>query len=100
MLRVLREECLMYGAQVIDRGRAEAPDPDAVPPGAALVAMGSIAQLLTHRLQKGVDLELRDTVPQMLYLSVRPYLGEEAAQEELHAPRPADPFSGRVARAV
>jgi hypothetical protein len=62
--------------------------------------MGSIAQLLTHRLQKGVDLELRDTVPQMLYLSVRPYLGEEAAQEELHAPRPADPFSGRVARAV
>jgi AcrR family transcriptional regulator len=92
MLRVVREECLMYGAKVIERGRAEAPDPAAVPAGAAMVAMGSIAQLLTHRLQKGVDLELRATVPQMLYLSIRPYLGEEVAREELHAPRPEGSF--------
>ncbi|HTT94656.1 MAG TPA: TetR/AcrR family transcriptional regulator [Solirubrobacterales bacterium] len=92
MLRVLREESLMYGAQVIERGRAEAPDPSAVPAAAGMVAMGSIAQLLTHRLQKGADLELRETVPQMLYLSVRPYLGEEAAREELHAPRPPGSF--------
>jgi AcrR family transcriptional regulator len=99
MLRVLREDCLMYGARVIDRGRGAAPDPSAVPPGAALIAMGSIAQLLTHRLQKGVDLELHATVPQMLYLSVRPYLGEEAAREELHASRPPGSFGGRSAPA-
>jgi AcrR family transcriptional regulator len=100
MLRVLREECLMYGARVIERGRAAAPDPAAVPAGAAMVAMGSIAQLLTHRLQKGEDLELAATVPQMLYLSVRPYLGEEAAQEELHAARPPGSFVRRPAQAV
>jgi AcrR family transcriptional regulator len=100
MLRVLREECLMYGARVIERGRAAAPDPAAVPAGAAMVATGSIAQLLTHRLQKGADLELHETVPQMLYLSVRPYLGEAAAQEELRAPRPAGSFVRRRAAAA
>lgn len=88
MLRVLREETLMYGATVIERGRAVAPDPDAVPAGAAAMAMGSIAQLLTHRLQKGVDVAPHETVRQMLYLSVRPYVGEEAAAEELRLPRP------------
>jgi hypothetical protein len=61
-----------------------------------MVAMGSIAQLLTHRLQKGVQLELQETVPQMLYLSVRPYHGEEAAQEELHAPRPLGSYVSRT----
>jgi AcrR family transcriptional regulator len=88
ILRVLREECLMYGARIIERGRAEAPDPAAVAPGAAMVAMGSIAQLLTHRLQKGADVAPHETVPQMLYLAVRPYVGEDAAREELDAPRP------------
>jgi AcrR family transcriptional regulator len=86
MLRVLREECLMYGAKVIERGRAAAPDPGAVPAGAAMVAMGSIAQLLTHRLQQGDDLELGATVPQMLYLSVRPFLGGRGAAGAARSP--------------
>jgi AcrR family transcriptional regulator len=97
MLRVLREECLMYGARVIERGRAEAPDPAAVREGAAMIAMGSIAQLLTHRLQKGVDVAAHETVRQMLYLTVRPYLGEEAAREELDAPRPPGSWVRRPA---
>jgi AcrR family transcriptional regulator len=100
MLRVLREECLMYGATVIERGRDEAPDPDLVPPGAALVAMGSIAQLLTHRLQKGEPMMVHDMVPQMLYVSIRPFLGEELAREELHAPRAAAPTPNPPSRRV
>jgi AcrR family transcriptional regulator len=97
MLRVLREEALMYGATVIERGRDAAPDPKLVPPGAAFAAMGSIAQLLTNRLQNGVDLEPQEMAPQLLYLSVRPYLGEEIAQEELRAPRPAGSWVRRPA---
>jgi AcrR family transcriptional regulator len=89
MLRVLREDVLMYGASVIDRGRPGAADPGAVPEGAAMMAMGSIAQLMTLRLQKGEELAPLETVRQMLYVSTRPYVGEEAAQEELHLPRPA-----------
>jgi hypothetical protein len=88
MLRVVRENILLYGATVIDRGRAEVADPSLVPAGAALMAEGSIAQLLTQRLQKGEPVAPYEMVPQMLYLSVRPYVGEEAAQEELRAPRP------------
>jgi AcrR family transcriptional regulator len=88
MLRVLREETLMYGARVIDRARAAAPEPEAVPAGAAAIAIGSIAQLLTHRLQKGEELAAHATVRQMIYLSMRPYLGEETAREELSLPRP------------
>jgi AcrR family transcriptional regulator len=97
MLRVLREEALMYGATVIERGRAEAPEPAAVPAGAAAMAMGSIAQLLTHRLQKGVDVAPHATVRQMLYLSARPYVGEEAAAEELRLPRPPGSWVRRSA---
>lgn len=96
MLRVMREEWLMYGARIIERGREASPHPELVPPGAALTAMGSIAQLLTHRMQKGeIDASPHEAVPQLLYISVLPYLGEEAAREELHAPRPAGSFIRR-----
>jgi AcrR family transcriptional regulator len=88
MIRVRREEILSYGAKLIDRGRAEAADPAAVPDSAPLVAIGSIVQLLTHRLQSGGNTDPYPEVPQMMYLAVRPYLGEEAAREEITMPRP------------
>ena len=56
------------------------------------MATGSMAQLLTHRLQKGERVLAHAMVPEMLYMSVLPYLGEEAAREELEAPRPAGSF--------
>jgi AcrR family transcriptional regulator len=91
MLRVVREECLMCGASLIERGRSETPD---APAGAGLMAMGSMAQLLTHRLQKGEPVLAHAMVPEMLYMSVRPYVGEEAAREELEAPRPVGSLVG------
>jgi AcrR family transcriptional regulator len=95
MLRVVRENILLYGATVIDRGRAEVPEASSVPLGAALMAEGSIAQLLTQRLQRSEPVAPHEMVPQMLYLAVRPYVGEEAAREELHAPRPRGSFVRR-----
>jgi AcrR family transcriptional regulator len=98
MLRVAREEVLMYGARVIERGRAECADPTSVPAGAAAMAMGSAAQLVTNRLQKGLPLEATEMVRDLIYLAVRPFLGEEAALEELSMPRPAGsrlPLPGR-----
>jgi AcrR family transcriptional regulator len=88
MLRVVREDTLMFPALFIDRGRAAAPDPAAVPKAAAMMVMGSIAQLLSHRLQKGLALEPHEMVRPMLYMAVCPYLGEEAARKELRASRP------------
>jgi AcrR family transcriptional regulator len=90
MARVRREEAFVFCAGLIDDGRVEAPDPDAVPASAPMVAAGSIIQLLTHRLQKGGEIDPRGTVPEMMYQVVRVYLGEEVAREELTLPRPGD----------
>jgi AcrR family transcriptional regulator len=83
MIQVRREGVFQYCAELIDRGRAAAPDPAAVPETAAVTAVGSIAQILTQRLQAGEDLETEKMVPALMYQAVRPYLGEEVAREEL-----------------
>jgi len=88
MVRVRREQALSYGGKLIDRGREAAPDPATVPEAAAMMAVGSIVQLLTHRLQSGTDPDPVEMVQPMMYQAVRPYLGEEIAREELGMPRP------------
>jgi AcrR family transcriptional regulator len=91
MARVRREEVFLYCAALIDGGRAEAADPAAIPPSAPIVAVGSILQLLTHRVQKGADIDAHAMVPEMMYAAVRPYVGEEVARVELTVPRPPSP---------
>ncbi len=96
MIRVRREGVFLYCAELIDRGREEAPDPAAVPEAAAVMAIGSVAQILTQRLQSGEDLETGRMVPALLYQAVRPYVGEEAAREELTMPPPPRSGEGRA----
>lgn len=91
MVRVRREQTFSYGGKLIDRGREAAPDPAAVPRAAAMMAIGSIVQLLTHRLQSGTDPDPVEMVQPMMYQAVRPYLGEEIAREELELGRPPRP---------
>jgi AcrR family transcriptional regulator len=93
MIRVRREEVFQYCATLIDAGRAEAADPSAVPQAAPIMAIGAIAQILTQRMQKGEELETERMVPAMMYQAVRPYLGEEAARQELTMARPDRPGS-------
>jgi AcrR family transcriptional regulator len=88
MIRVRREEIFVYCAGLIDAGRGLAPDPAAVPESAAVMAIGAVVQIIARRMQTGGDLELGRLVPELMYGAVRPYLGEEAAREELVAPRP------------
>lgn len=85
LARVRREELFVFCAGLIDRGRTE---PNALVDddgSAAAFAVGSIAQLLTHRMQSGVPIEPHAIVPEMMFAVVRLYLGEEAAREELEA---------------
>jgi AcrR family transcriptional regulator len=88
MIRVRREEVFQYCAGLIDRGRAEVPDPGAVPEAAPIMAIGAVAQILTQRMQQSEDLETWRMVPELMSRAVLPYLGEEAAREELTMPRP------------
>jgi AcrR family transcriptional regulator len=90
MGRMMREEVFHWCAQLIDDGRAASPHPEAVPLGAPLIAVGAIAEILTRQLQGSIDLDPVATVPQMMYGTVRPYLGEERARQELEIPAPAD----------
>lgn len=86
MVRVRREEAARFCAGLIDGGRAEAVEP--VGESTAVVAIGSIVQLLTRRMQVGAEVGAHGIVPEMMYAVVRPYLGEVAAREELTMPRP------------
>jgi AcrR family transcriptional regulator len=96
MARVKREEMFVFCAQMVERGREAAPDPQVVPEGAAIVATGSIIQLLTRRLQEGVEIDYQESARESIYGVVRAYLGEEAAREELEIPPP--PTSALTAR--
>jgi AcrR family transcriptional regulator len=88
MVRVMREEVLLFCARMIDLGREEAPEPASVPEPAAMIAIGSIFELLAHRLQAQADFDAREVVPEMMYGVVRTYLGDEEAEEELALPPP------------
>lgn len=89
MARVRREELFRWCAGLIDAGREVAPDPAAVPPGAPLIAVGAVVEILTRQAQGDGDAVPLELVPEMMYGAVRPYLGEAAARRELSMPRPA-----------
>jgi AcrR family transcriptional regulator len=88
MARVRREEVFGFCAEMIDRGREVSPEPGAVPEGASMVAIGSILQFLTRRLQEGAEIRFPEAARESLYGVVRTYLGEDAAREELSLPLP------------
>jgi AcrR family transcriptional regulator len=78
---------------MIEAGRQAAPDPDSVPPHTAGRLMGSMAEILTRRMQ-GKGFDARAFVPELMALIVTPYLGEEAAARELAIPPPPRPQAG------
>jgi len=88
MMRVRREEVFGFCAQMIDRGREVAPDPESIPDSAPTFAIGAITQLLTHRLQEDAEVDPPAVVPEMMVRVVDIYLGEEAAAVEWAAERP------------
>lgn len=86
----LRDHLFGQYIAMVDAGREVADDPDSIPDSTALVVVGSITEVIARRLGKENGRELIDLVPEMMYLAVRPYLGEEAARRELTIPPPSD----------
>jgi AcrR family transcriptional regulator len=76
---------------LIDEGSAEASGPDS-PSRATALGVGGV---LFARIQEAVaegELGLgEEEIPQLMYGAVFPYLGAEAADEELRIPPPPDP---------
>jgi AcrR family transcriptional regulator len=90
MALVRREEVFKWCAALVDAGREVAPDPAAVPESAALLAIGAVAEVLRRIEEGSYAAGLIESVPQLMYAAVRPYLGEEAARAELEISPPPD----------
>ena len=73
----------------VDEGRAEAPPELELSRDTALAVTGGIFQQLWTRIGEGGGMpDPSEVVPEMMYMAVLPYLGEEAAREELEIPAP------------
>ena len=83
MTSALRDSLFRAYIEMVDAGREAAPDPDAVPAYTAEAVVGSITQVVVRNMGKPGGGDLPSQVPEMMYLAVRPYLGEEAARREL-----------------
>jgi hypothetical protein len=83
-----RDSFYRHFSALVDGGRAVAPDPASIPPFTAEATIGSINEMLGRRVQRGDVVDPRAFIPELMYLAVLPYLGEEAARRELTMPAP------------
>jgi AcrR family transcriptional regulator len=91
MAQARRDAYLQRLVDLVDAGRAELDDPDSLSRGVAERALGAVYSVLLRRLQGGQGTRAaRSTVPELMYIVVRPYVGHEAALEELRIPPPPE----------
>lgn len=82
-----REAAFQNFADMVDAGRERMEDGEKLPAFSAEGVIGSIAEMITKRAQRG-EIEPYEYVPELMATAVRPYLGEEAAARELTIPPP------------
>jgi hypothetical protein len=81
-LALLREQGFALAVQLIDEGRSELDDPESMSLVTAEALGGAVYGQIRRAVRRGAL--TTDLVPQLLYTIVLPYLGIEAAEEELH----------------
>jgi AcrR family transcriptional regulator len=84
--KLIRDQLMQAFFLLIDQGRQEMPDPDLLTPFTAEAIGSSIYQRMQNALANDQLEEFENSIPEMMYLAVLPYLGAEAAEEELAAP--------------
>jgi AcrR family transcriptional regulator len=82
------EQIVRSAVEMIDAGRSELDDPESMTRSTAEWVAGSFMQMALKRLSESGELHVRELVPELMYTAVRPYLGEEAALQELSIPAP------------
>ena len=81
--RARRDMTMRVIASLIDAGRKEMDDPESVPHTTAEVLAGSAYGQVYAKVVRGDTDELPKLIPQLMSAAVMPYLGVEAALEEL-----------------
>jgi AcrR family transcriptional regulator len=94
--RARRDMTMRVVAGLIDAGRQLMDDPEAVPHTTAEALAGSAYGQIYSRVVRGAVDELPGLIPQLMSAAVMPYLGVEAAMEELSHDSGAPERYGRV----
>ena len=81
--RARRDMTMRVLASLIDAGRNEMEDPEAVPHTTAEALAGAAYGQVYSKVVRGVAADLPELVPQLMSAAVLPYLGMEAAMAEL-----------------
>jgi AcrR family transcriptional regulator len=84
--KLIRDQQMQAFFLLIDQGRQEMADPGALTPFTAEAIGSSIYQRMQSALLDDQLEEFETSIPEMMYLAVLPYLGPEAAEEELALP--------------
>ena len=86
----MRDRIIGGYATMVDAGREVAGNPESIPTLTGESIAGSVKELMARNSDKIEERDPSSAVPVIMYLAVRPYLGEEAAQRELTIPPPRD----------
>lgn len=92
-----REATLRRFVDLVDAGREQLEAPDSASPAMAEGVIGGILGMLTRNIRRGTRARPEDFVPELMFLAVRPYLGQGVAREELGIPPPPEPGREPVA---
>lgn len=84
--QALRDVAIAGQAALIDEGRQLLDHPDSISPAVAAHVAGAINEMLIRNTENGELFNGDTAVRELMYLAVRPYLGHEAALEELRTP--------------
>ena len=87
--RLVRDQGLQALTLFIDAGRGELDDPESLPSATAAAIGGAIFNQILFEIERDNYENLRLLVPKMMYSAVLPYLGPDAAAEELQRPVPS-----------
>lgn len=89
MVQVQRERHLSLMVDFVDAARAELAEPASMSRAAAESTVGSIFGFLLKEVNVHGDARSAEAlVPELMYIAVLPYFGEDAAREELTLPAP------------
>jgi AcrR family transcriptional regulator len=67
----------------LEEGRDYSGQGDKLPPDTARFAIGGVASMLFDEIRAGRGSELKRTLPDLVFAVLMPYLGSEAAEEEM-----------------
>lgn len=86
--RLVRDQGMQALTLFIDAGRGELDDPESLSSATAAAICGAIFNQILFEIERDNYENLRLLVPKLMYSAVLPYLGPDAAAEELRRPVP------------